>query len=247
MSHVYEQEILTKKQYDEMVEFFIDELRSKDTINTYKRFFQDFYDFMKNDKNECVFCIDGLMRYRKYINVNKPDSVKNLNTSAIRSFIKFLNQKHVLKRIHPEDLTPFKKAPRRNARNTLNGEIIDQLITKTQDEKEELLLQILFYSGARKDSVRVLEKDNFQKNSDDTYTLFFDKNVKGSKPYSVKIPATKIIDKFLQKDKPKYLFHSPRDNNRPISSSSFHDFLDKIVNRIEWNDNDKPSFHYFRH
>src|SRR5690554_4332018 len=241
----FEQEILTKQLYDEMVEYFLDEQHSKNTINTYRRFFKDFYDFMKNEEGQVPFCKDGLMRYRRYINLEKPESVKNLNASAIRSFIKFLNQKELLKKIKQEDLRAFQKATRKNNRDMIDEKVVNELLNKCQDDREKLLLQILFFTGARKESVRVLTKRKFTKELDCNYTINFNENVKRVKNYTATVPTTPIIEKFLQKDKPEYLFHSRRNKDKPMCSSAFHDFLDRIVNRLEWDE--KPSFHCFRH
>ncbi len=216
----------------------------------YKRVVKEFYEFYPQltlKTTQITHLVLFLKTYKQF-----SDSTRNTYKNALRSLFSFALKTGYLER-NPALALESLKVPDRFHSKVLSREQIERLIQCEKNQRNQLILKILYFTGIRVDELTQLKTNSFQQSTQGLIMLVVGK---GRKLRSVHIPdhfKENILDYIINLNPEDYLFTNDRRVDFGIGdfqrSRLNHSQIFRIVKSAAANAglDVKPSPHWLRH
>lgn len=216
----------------------------------YKRVVKEFYEFYPQltlKTTQITHLVLFLKTYKQF-----SDSTRNTYKNALRSLFSFALKTGYLERNPALALESLKVSDRFHSK-VLSREQIERLIQCEKNQRNQLILKILYFTGIRVDELTQLKTNSFQQSTQGLIMLVVGK---GRKLRSVHIPdhfKENILDYIINLNPEDYLFTNDRRVDFGIGdfqrSRLNHSQIFRIVKSAAANAglDVKPSPHWLRH
>lgn len=166
--------------------------KSSKTQRYYRRIIREFFSFYPNLYIRTTQ-ITHLSLFIKTFG-NHSDSTRNTYKNALSSLFSFAQKSGYIERNPAVMLETIKTADRLYSK-VLSREQIEQMILKETNQRNRLILKVLYFTGVRVDELCKLMKKSIQKTADGTHYMLVEG--KGKKVRSINLPMHLVTEIFL--------------------------------------------------
>lgn len=216
----------------------------------YKRVVKEFYEFYPHLNLKTTQITHLVLFLKTYKNFS--DSTRNTYKNALRSLFSFTMKTGYLEK-NPSLALENLRVPDRLSSKVLSREQIERMIGLEKNQRNQLILKILYFTGIRVDELTQLKTNSFQSSTQGLIMLVVGK---GRKVRSIHIPdhlESDILDYIVNLTAEDYLFTNARRIDFGIDdftrSRLHHSQIFRIVKAAAQTAglNVKPSPHWLRH